>query len=85
MLRDPAEAIRRVCHHGISPGHGSAPVKDAFRLGVGQRSPVAAAVPSVLLQLAAFVRRKGPYLWQAFFRRGEKRACRGLLSVHRAS
>jgi hypothetical protein len=62
-LIEPREAMRRLSHHGISPGHGSAPIKDAFRLGLDPRR---LRVPSLLLQVVAFVRRKGPYLWRLF-------------------
>ena len=62
-LLDPMEAVRRLAYHGISPGHGSAPIKGAFRLGL---DPPRLSVPLLLVQVAAFVRRKGPYLWRLF-------------------
>ena len=57
-LLDPIEAVRRLNYHGISPGHGSAPIKDAYRLGLG---PLARTMrlPSLLVQLAAFAPRQG--------------------------
>jgi hypothetical protein len=85
----PAWVERAVlrCWGGAQPfwhhGHGSAPIKDAFRLGLSPSSSALMA-PSVLIQLAAFVRRKGPYLWRLL--RPRKRPVGRIgprLSIHR--
>jgi hypothetical protein len=57
-LRHPAEVVRRLCYHGISPNHGSTPIKAALQLGLGPTR----RMPLLLVQLAAFARRKVPHL-----------------------
>jgi hypothetical protein len=57
-LRHPAEVVRRLRYHGISPRHGSAPIKASLQL----RLPPLRGLPLLLVQLAAFVRRKVPHL-----------------------
>jgi hypothetical protein len=59
-LRHPAEVARRLRYHGISPNHGSAPIKAALHLGLGPSR----RLPLLLVQLAAFARRKVPYVIQ---------------------
>jgi hypothetical protein len=59
-LRHPGEVLRRLRYHGISPNHGSMPIKAALQLRLGPNR----CLPLVLLQLAAFVRRKIPHVVQ---------------------
>jgi hypothetical protein len=64
-------------------GHGSGPIKDAFGLGLSPSSPALMA-SSFLIQLTAFLRRKGPYLWRVFRpRKGPMRGAGPRLPVHR--
>ncbi len=58
----PKEAVRRLRYHGLSPNHGSAPIKAAYHLGLGP----ARGLPLLGVQLAAFVRRKVPHVCQRF-------------------
>lgn len=55
-LRRPLEAFRRVRYRGISHHQGSMPIKAALQMRLGPSH----ALPLVLLQLAAFFRRKVP-------------------------
>jgi len=56
-LRNPVEGVRRLRYHGISPNQGSMPIKAALHLGLG---PVS-WLPLILVQIAAFWRRKIPH------------------------
>jgi hypothetical protein len=67
-LRHPMETVRRLRYHGISPNHGSMPIKAALHLGLGPNR----SLPLLLVQLAAFVRRKVPHVLQ----RVRRRRCR---------
>jgi hypothetical protein len=55
-LRHPDEVIRRWCYHGISPRHGSAPIKASFRLGLRPSRHL----PLLVVQVAACFLRKLP-------------------------
>jgi hypothetical protein len=57
-VRHPVEAVRRMRYHGISPNHGSTPIKAALHLSLGPH----AGLPLVGIQLAAFLRRKVPHV-----------------------
>jgi hypothetical protein len=57
-LCQPVEMVRQLRYHGISPKHGSAPVKAALHLGVGPNR----RLPLLLVQVAAFARRKVPHV-----------------------
>jgi Uncharacterised nucleotidyltransferase len=57
-LRRPREALRRLRYHGISPHHGSMPIKAALQMGLGPSR----GLPLLFLQLAAFIRRKVPHV-----------------------
>jgi putative nucleotidyltransferase-like protein len=63
-LRRPMEALRRLRYHGISPRHGSMPIKAALQLGLGPSR----GLPLVLLQLGAFLRRKLPHVLERLIR-----------------
>ena len=63
-LRDPAEVVRRLRYHGISPNHGSTPIKAALHLGLGPNR----GLPLLFVQLAAFFQRKVPHVWQRLVR-----------------
>ncbi len=63
-LRRPIEALRRLRYHGISPSHGLTPIKAAWQMGLGPRR----GLPLVLLQLAAFFRRKVPHVLHRLLR-----------------
>jgi hypothetical protein len=59
-LRHPVEVVRRLRYHGISPNHGCMAIKAALQLRLGPSR----RLPLVLVQLAAFLRRKIPHVLQ---------------------
>jgi len=63
-LRDPAEVVRRLRYHGISPNHGSTPIKAALDMGLGPNR----GLPLLFVQLVSFVHRKVPHVWQRLVR-----------------
>jgi hypothetical protein len=63
-LRHPMEALTRLRYHGISRHHGSMPIKAALQMRLGPSH----GLPLVLLQLAAFLRRKVPHVLDRLIR-----------------
>jgi hypothetical protein len=63
-LHNPAEVMRRLRYHGLSPRHGSTPIKAALHLGLGPSR----RLPLLFVQLAGFVHRKVPHVWQRLVR-----------------
>jgi hypothetical protein len=57
-LRHPVEAMRRLRYRGLSRHSGVTAVRAALHLGLGPGH----GLPLLLVQLAAFVRTKGPHL-----------------------
>jgi hypothetical protein len=75
-LRHPAEIVRRWRYHGFGRHPGSTPVKAALQLGLG---PVR-WLPLLLVQLAAFARRKGIHVLTRLVR---PRRGRHPVTIHR--
>jgi hypothetical protein len=63
-LSHPSEMVRCWRYSGISPNHGSMSIKSALQLGLG---PVP-WMPSLLVQVASFVRRKVPHVFHRLIR-----------------
>jgi Uncharacterised nucleotidyltransferase len=59
FLCHPTEVLRRFYYQGLRQRLGSAPITDAYRLGLGPT-----ASPVLLVQLAAYVRQKVLCLWR---------------------
>jgi hypothetical protein len=76
-LGHPGEAVRRLRYRGLSKHPGVTAVRAALQLGIGPGH----GLPLLLVQLAAFVRTKGPEVLRRLVARRQR--VTGSLAIHR--